>query len=264
MPKLLIFYFMLLPILLDLNPSNFKEISRIEIKANSITTDNVGNVYLLKGDELRKYDKNGVFLNNFSDKSLGKITSVDATNFLKLLIFYADFSKIAFLDNMLAPTRSPVQLQNLNLDQAMIVASSHNNGIWAYEQVSFQAIRLDQNLKVTHQTGNLMQLLNMSIKPNFILENNNMLYINNPSTGILVFDIFGTYFKTIPIKELESFQIIENKVFYFQNKEFISYDLKTLEESRVEYTNQTPLQVRFEKKRIYVLFPENLTIYSVE
>ncbi|MDQ3192729.1 MAG: hypothetical protein M3Q58_14135 [Bacteroidota bacterium] len=254
----------LFSLLVSPQSTTIKEISRIEIKANSITTDNLGNVYLLKKEEVRKYDKNGVFQNNFSDKSLGKITSVDATNFLKLLLFYGDFSKIAFLDNMLAPTRSPIHLQNMNLDQAIIAASSHNNGIWIFEQVSFQAIRLDQNLNISHQTGNLMQLLDIPLKPNFMMETNNMLYINNPETGILLFDIYGTYYKTIPIKELDSFQVIENKIFYFQNKEFRSYNLKTLEESKIDFPDQSPLQVRFEKKRIYVLNPDHLIIYAMD
>ena len=264
--RALFLYIILQPLLFLTNPTAFdyKEIARVAVKANDITTDNLGNIYLLRKDELLKYNDQGVFLHSFSDKSLGTITNVDATNFLKILVFYRDFSKVVFLDNMLAPTNSPIHLQRLQLEQAVLAASSHNNGMWIFDQASFQAIRLDQNLKITHQTGNLMQLLNIPLNPNFILESNNMLYINNPQTGILVFDVYGTYYKTIPVTGLERFQVIEDEIFYLKNKQLQNYNLKTLEEAKVEIPEQTPLQIRFEKKRLYILSPGFLSIYAID
>jgi hypothetical protein len=238
-------------------------ITRIEIKADCFTTDNLGNVYVVKGHELKKYDPNGKFIITYSDKSLGTITSVDATNFLKILLFYRDFSKILFIDNMLAPTASPLNLQRFQLEQTTVTASSHENGIWLYDQVAFQAMRFDQNLKQTHQTGNLIQLLGIEMNPNFMLESNNMLYINNPATGILVFDIFGTYYKTIPLQNLDRFQVIDNKLFYFRNQKLYSFNLRTMEESFMEILTEHVIDVRIEKKRLYVLGRTFLEIYTL-
>ncbi|MBA3899987.1 MAG: hypothetical protein H0X62_07225 [Bacteroidetes bacterium] len=253
----------LLPFFILPNEPTYNQVARIEFKADGFTTDNLGNVYLRKAEELKKYNQDGKLLNPYSDKSLGKVSSVDATNFLKLVVFYRDFSKIVFLDNMLAPTGEPIQLQRLELEQATLAASSHNNGLWLYHQFEFKLIRLGQNLKPSHQTPNLMQLMGYQMNPNFLLEVNNMVFLNNPETGILLFDIFGTYNKTIPIRGLESFQVIGNEIFYFLNKEFRSYNLKTLEESRINLPEAYPIDVRIEKKRLFVLSKDALTIYAL-
>jgi hypothetical protein len=239
-------------------------IAKIELKSDFFTTDNLGNVYVVKGHEFKKYDSNGKFIITYSDKSLGRITSVDATNFLKILLFYQDFSRILFMDNMLAPTSPPLNLQKIQLEQTTVAASSHDNGMWLYDQIAFQAMRFDQNLRQTHQTGNLMQLLGIELNPNFMLETNNMFFINNPSTGVLVFDVFGTYNKTIPVRNLITFQVIDNRLFYFRNQKLFSINLRTMEESSFNVPNENAIDVRIEKKRLYLLGKDFIEIYSLD
>jgi hypothetical protein len=254
----------LLPLFSPMDTTGLELLAKVNFKADNFTTDNQGNLYLSKADELKKYSRDGLLLHPYSDKSLGRITSVDATNFLKLLVFYRDFSKMVFLDNMLAPTGEPIQLQRFQLEQATLAATSHNNGMWLYDQFAFKLIRLGQNLKQSHETPNIMQLFGYPINPNFLLEINNVVYLNNPETGILVFDMYGTYSKTIPIMGLESFQVYDNKLFYFKNKEFRSYNLRTLEESKIEVPEAAPRNVRIERNRLYVLTRDGLNIYRFQ
>jgi hypothetical protein len=256
-------FLILLPFFAFNNEPALKQVAKIEFKADGFTTDILGNVYLRRAEELKKYNQDGILLNPYSDKSLGRITSVDATNFLKLVVFYRDFSKVVFLDNMLATTGEPIQLQQFQLEQATLAASSHNNGLWVYQQFEFQLIRLGQNLKPTHQTPNLMQLLGHPINPNFLVEINNMVYLNNPETGILLFDAYGTYSKTIPLKGLDSFQIMEGKIFYFKNGALRSYNLKTMEEGEINVPHAHAKNVRIEKNRLFVLNKDGLTIYAL-
>lgn len=260
MAKFLVFF---LPFLFLQEKPVLKKVAEIEFKADGFTTDNLGNIYLRRAEELKKFDQNGKLLNLYSDKSLGRISSVDASNFLKLVVFYKDFSKVVFLDNMLAPTGEPIHLQRFQLEQATLAASSHNNGLWLYHQFEFQLIRLGQNMKPSHQTPNLMQLLGYPLSPNFLVEVNNVVYLNNPETGILIFDVYGTYNKTIPIKGLQSFQVFENKIFYFKDNEFKSFNMKTMEESTIAVPEQNPIDVRIEKKRMYVLCKGFLAIYAM-
>jgi hypothetical protein len=245
------------------NGSNYSLIEKIEFRADGFTTDNLGNIYLSRADELRKYDLNGKLQFVYSDKSLGRISFVDASNFLKILLFYRDFSKIIFLDNMLAPSGEPIALQQYRLEQSLLAATSHNNGVWFFDGVSFELFRLDHNFKRTTTTGNLMQLLRISLNPNYLIEANNLVFLNNPKTGILVFDIFGTYSGTVPIKGLKSFRVFEDKIFYCLNNEFRSYNLKTKEEAKFEIPLENPLDVRIEKNRLYIWTKEGLSVYSM-
>src|ERR1700758_5875448 len=81
---------------------NLKTIYTIRSKADFFTTDNFGNTYLIKAEEIRKYTATGDLLKIYSNKNLGKITSVDASNSLRLLVFYKDFASIAILDDQLS------------------------------------------------------------------------------------------------------------------------------------------------------------------
>jgi len=69
----------------------------------------------------------------------------------------------------------------------------------------------------------------MNIQPNFLIEHNGKLYLNSPNDGILIFDIYGSYLKTIPLKNLESFQVQYPYIFYTLNKKFYSFHLLTFE-----------------------------------
>src|ERR1700739_4560076 len=75
----------------------FKPLFTIKAKSDSFTTDNLGNTYIIKGDEIRKYSQTGDLLKIFSNNTTGKITSVDATNPLRILVFYKDFATILII-----------------------------------------------------------------------------------------------------------------------------------------------------------------------
>ena len=153
--------------------SKFKLIATIEIEADFFTTDNQCNLYVVKANELSKFDKMGKLVYKYSNKNLGNIDFVDASNMLKLLVFYKNFSQVVFLDNTLSLTGSPVGLDKDGFRQAQLVCSSHNNGIWIYDQQNFELLRLNQALEQIQQTGNLSLLLIIDLRHNFFV------YVNN-------------------------------------------------------------------------------------
>ncbi|MGZ4100177.1 MAG: hypothetical protein ACXVNM_14925, partial [Bacteroidia bacterium] len=93
----------------------------IKSKLDYFTTDNIGNVYTVKDDELVKYLPTGKFFLRYSNLKLGNITTVDATNPLKLVLYYRDFQQIVFLDNQLSLNSEPVSLEKLGYEQTDLV-----------------------------------------------------------------------------------------------------------------------------------------------
>jgi len=235
----------------------------IPVKASFISTDDLGNVYVVKEDVLEKYDGKGNLLKTYSNKSFGKISSVDVSNLLKVILFYKDFSQVVFLDNTLSLNGEPIRLADIDLELAQLVCSSHDNGLWIYNQQNFELIRLDQNLQKTHQTGNINQLLQTEINPNFLMEYNNKVYLNNPSEGILVFDVYGTYYKTIPIKNLNEFQVHGDNLLYYSGNQLKSFNIKLLDEQMQSLPDSTAISVRLEKDKLFLLKKNSLDIYSV-
>ena len=176
-------------------------------------------------DQLFKYNAKGDLLTTYSNKYLGKISMVDASNPLRTLLFYQDFGQLVFLDDMLALIGAPIVLEELGLDQAMLACTSVNDGIWLYDPRDFKLTRMDRSLNITHQVYQVNQLVGVFVEPTFLLEQDNILYMNNPATGIMLFDIFGGYIKTIPLNISSEFQVINNQLIYYNNEGWFAYDL---------------------------------------
>lgn len=243
-----------------------KEVSpdySLKVKADQLLTDNLANVYLMQNDQFRKYNPKLELMKEFSNKNFGAITSADVTNPLRIVLFYRDFGRVIFLDNTLSQNGEPLAMEKLGFPLASLVGSSHDNGFWVYDQPTFEMIRFDQNLAITSRSGNLSQILSVELQPDFILEKDNRLFLNNPSTGIMVFDVFGTYIKNIPLKGLHTFQVADESIIYFQNGELQSWNLITNETTLYEEPKQ-PLakNIRLEKETVTVLDSAAVYLYS--
>ncbi len=160
-----------------------------------------------------KYLPNGKFFARYSDLKLGNITTLDATNPLKLVVYYRDYQTIVFLDNQLSVNSDVVSLQSLGYEQTDLVCAGANNSFWIYHKQNNELIRFDQNSKMIASTGNLKQILRTELAPNYMLESNNYLYLNCPETVIYVFDIFGAFSKIISINGLKQFQVNDNLIY---------------------------------------------------
>lgn len=188
------------------------------------TTDNLGNIYLVHEDELIKYLPNGKLFARYSNLKLGSITTVDVTNPLKILLYYREFQQIVFLDNQLSQNREPLSIEKLGYEQTDLVCAGSNNSFWLYNKQNSELIRFDQFGRETSSTGNLKQVLNAGLNPDFMIEHNNLLYLNSPASGIFVFDIFGAFTKLITLRGLHSFQVSDDQLFFQKDSLFCRYD----------------------------------------
>lgn len=202
--------------------------SALVISAGKIYVDNLGNIYNLQEGVITKYfiDKPQ---KSFSIKTYGKVESIDVTNALRVLIYFKDFQRVLFLDSQLSQNGQILELTDLGLEQATLVCSSVNNGFWVYNAANNELLRYNKYLQVTVNTGNLKRLLNIDIHPVFMVEHNGKLYLNDPATGILVFDIYGAYLKIIPVLHINAFQIHYPYIFYVYQNKFYSFHLNTFE-----------------------------------
>lgn len=245
---------------IEAQDSSLIQISSWKVIAENFKVDNLGNFYILNKNEISKYNAEQKFTGRYSNKQLGNDFILDVLNPLKVLLFSQPLSTIIFLDNMMGKATTEINLNEYNLGTVTLACSSYNNGFWTYNPVNFSITRFDENLKKTTEVNFLNQITETDLHPNYICEYNNQLYINNPETGILVFDIFGTYYKTIPIKNLQQFSINETQLFYQLNNKLFSYHLKSLQTSEINMPlNCSAWQVN--QRKIYFLVDNNLSEY---
>ena len=115
--------------------SAFTQVKSIEGEFIDFTVDNLGNYFLLsKNNQLKKLNAQGDSTGIFNDvRRYGKLYSIDATNPLKVLLYYKNFSTVVVLDRFLNMINT-IDLRKQNIFQVKAVAQSSDNNIWLYDE----------------------------------------------------------------------------------------------------------------------------------
>ena len=103
----------------------------------------------------------------------------------------------------------------------------------------------EDNRFLSLQTGN-------EIKPLNIYEYNNWVYACDSVAGIFVFDIYGTYYKTIPITGLVDLQFDNNILWYYEKGKLEGIHLQTLQPERKELPRAGASQVLIQGSKLYL------------
>ena len=254
---------MLLGSVLDAQTSHLELQKSIELQATFVEIDNIGNVYTVKEGLISKYTIDGKFLMKNSAMAFGQITSMDATNALKMILFFKDLSQVTYLDNQLSARGDRVELDVLGYFQTTAVCRSYSDGFWLYDQTTFELTRFTEQLEVSQQSGNLAQVLDFVPAPNYMREYNNWLYVNDPEQGVLVFDWYGSYTKTIPIKGLKKIVIRADKLFYVSDTSLESYDLKTSQFAQIELPKVDIVDFSLFEDNLVIITKNQLQVYRI-
>jgi hypothetical protein len=234
----------------------------IDLKSQIITTDKLGNLYAVANQEIFKFDAQGILLQKNSLKNFGNLFSIDVSNPMKILAFYKDYNKILFLDNMLAPSAGSIDLSTIGFDQVTLTCSSHDNGMWVFNSLNFEIVRMEPTLKISHQSGNIAQLTGNAVKPTALFETNNKVYLCDTMAGVLIFDVFGTYIKTIPIKSIVDLQVENNILYFIDKKGFGSFSMDLLQQNEMVLPQNNIKQIRLQKNRVFMRLPDKIDIYT--
>lgn len=249
--------FLLLPVVLHAQPSFI-----IEGRFDAFTTDELGNVYALQGDELVLYDTKGrTWLRN-SVKTFGRISAIDAFYSLKPMVFAREQGQMAVLDNTLAVQGSVINLPRSGFPQVVLACISVQNSFWLYDQREQALLRVDAQLRSLANTGRLDQLLGFTPEPSSMQEHDSRLYVNDPVRGILVFDLFGTYLRTIPIAGVRTYEVRNGAITFLDANGAWRYDLMSfaIEPIPIGHPIGEVRDMRVERGSIYLLLDDRVVV----
>jgi hypothetical protein len=183
---------------------------------------------------------------------------------MKILLYFRDQGRIQFLDNNISEFMEPVNLAAYGLEQATLACTSYDNGFWVYTPTNFSLVRFDQYMQPSTQIQNIHQLINApEINPQQMQESSNRVYLNDPEIGIMVFDVFGGYVKTIPVKNILWFQVLENRLVYALDDGLYLFDLLSMEEEKWAWpAGIQPLYAMIAYDKLYLLTQQALMIYK--
>lgn len=222
----------------------------IDLKANQkVFIDHLENIYTLEKENLKliSSEKDIEYQNNF----LGEIQSIDISNPLQILIFHKEANQIIFLNNELSEIGPAINLDDLGLFDVELVSASQINGFWVFN-AAFQRIEFyDHRLEKVHTSIDLSLLLSDAGTLQELSMVNDNIYLRSQDAGILVFDRFANYIKTLPIKDCNSIQYFNQKILYTQAQSIKSYQFDLLETSTLLQLEQAISFAKLYNKTLY-------------
>ena len=235
---------------------------KLDTKCNYFAADPLGNVYIINEQNIQKFDNNFKKIADYSNVYLGNISFADVSDPLRIMLYYSEFNQVVWLDNFFQELRSPIRLDDLGIDQAILLCSSNLGGFWVFNQLNNQLQYFDKNLKKIYESISL-NLLTGEIKPLSMTEKNRMIYIYFPGAGIFTFDQFGTYSRTLPVFPDGYFQVTDESIYFLQKSSFKRYDLFTLKEEILTLPDTIALQsVIIQPEYLFISKKNEVSVYT--
>ncbi len=170
--------------------------------------DGLGNNYFIKNNVFIKQNETQTW--EYKNVALGKITSVDYVNPLKIVVFYEDFNTIITLDNQLN------EIQKLNLFEidntifASKIGMASQNQFWIYNALTQQILLFDYLKNTSKTVGNPIAENIKYTQSDF----NNFYWIDEINNWYSI-DIFGKVTLLANIPPFEKIQIIDHEKLLF-------------------------------------------------
>ncbi len=234
-------------------------------KIKNFTTDNLGNVYTLTLDnQIVKYNPDGVEQFRYLNKTLGEPSLLDATNPFHLLLFFPQHQTVLTLDRTLTLS-GQFNLLQMGFQGAKAVGMASDGQLWVYDEASFLLKKIKADGTVVVQSGDLSLAVGQSLHPVFLVEREQTVFLSDPSVGVLVFDAFGQYRKTLPLNHLSQFQVVDGQMIYLREGILWSYHLMALLEHNfsLHFDLKNATKVEVSNGQLYILEDGNLSGHRI-
>lgn len=237
-----------------------------QTRVQNFTSDNFQNIYVVTLDnELVKFDPRGRELFRYPNKTLGRASLLDATNPFQLLLFFPEYQSVLLLDRTLSPI-DQFNLFQWGLSGVHAIGMAGDGRIWVYDEATFRLKKLALDGAVKAESGDLSLILNSPIHPDFLTEREQQVFLNDPAVGILVFDAFGQYLKTISIQGLHEFQVLGDQLIFCKEGRLRAFHLKALIEQPISTPAPLPedCKVLIGKEKLYLLEGDTLKVFPIQ
>jgi hypothetical protein len=245
--------------------SSFVLSKTIQADIVDFTVDNLGNIYLLsKDNQLKKLDANGdsAAVYNAVTK-YGNVYFIDATNPLKILLYYKDFATIIAVDRFLNVINT-IDLRSLNIFQVKAIGVSYDNNVWVFDELDAKLKRIGVDGSLIDQTTDFRQLFDTVPDPIMIIDQNGLVYLYDTAHGVYVFDHYGSLKNHVQLKDWLDFTVIDKNLMGRTENFFLKYQLNTLtiEQQAMSNAYRDAIKIKIMPASIYVLKKNTLEIYS--
>lgn len=233
-------------------------------RVKQFTADNLGNIYVLTpAGLLTKYNNRGDSLNVFNDiRRYGTVYTMDATNPMKVLLYYRDFSIIVMLDRYLNKINT-IDLRKTGIFQAAAVGLAYDNNIWVFDGQSAKLKKIDETGRLLSETPDLRQVLDIVPSPSKIIDRDGFVYLHDEANGVYIFDYYGTLKNALSLKGVSDLQVISKTIVGRRGNEWVRYTPGTLalQEAPLPAGIQQAAKICITEQGVYVLNASGIEWY---
>lgn len=242
----------------------YRHLFSMEVEAHVFSTDRLHQLYIADGqNHIRKYDPNGQELFDYSNRSLGLPSTLDAFDPFETLVFYPDFGLLVVLD------RTMNELYRLDLQAAgyfgvEAIARASDNHFWVFSPLTFQLLKLDAKGKKLSESRPLQEILPAA--PIRILEKDQFVYLQVPDAGIYIFDTFGQWIETVALPAVERFQVLGNELFYLLGGKLHVINLQRQEAQELPlptFLKTTIEDFSIQGNRLFLVSEKTISIFEI-
>lgn len=248
-------------------PGDFQRTLILAQDIVDFTVDNLGNIYVLNQDnQLKKLGPKGDSLAVFNDvRRYGKIASVDATNPLKILVYYREFTTVIELDRFLNIINT-IDLRKQNILQAKAIGLAYDNNVWVFDELDAMLKRVGDDGSLVDQTTDFRQLFDSVPDPAVIRDQGGYVYLYDPAKGIYIFDHYGALKTHLDLRGWQDFDVIGKNLLGRDDRNLYRYQPGTLDmqEQPIPAAYRDAIRIRITPSVIYVLKKTGLEVYTKE
>jgi hypothetical protein len=249
----------------DLKAQEYQFITKIDTTAKLATVDNFGNVFVVTPkNEVLKFNPKGKFLWNYTNNNFGEITQLDVTDPLRVILYYAAYQQILVLNNNLSEISKFSFSRNPDV-QIGLIASANNNGFWAYDQINRELRKLTNYFVDDIKSGNIYQRDGLNLQVDFMLTDDQNVYLNDTLEGIRIFDQYGNFVKSAVIYPKKGFEVDRNLIYFFDEGKLMNYNTLSF------VLREVPLPIKgsfsnilLRYQRLLILGEKDLTLWAVK
>lgn len=247
----------------SIGDTSFQLLYTVSVQSTYSTLDNLQNLYVANQDgQVLKYDNKGQQQFIYNNKRLGQVGKIDARNPFNILVYYPDFEVVVILDRTLSVI-SELNLFDLAILEPTGICLANDNNIWIFDQVSATLKKINQKGIVLFESRNLNQLTQKSINATFLIERENLLWLSDLKNGLFVFDTFGQLKQELAIYHLSQFQVINEQVVYWKDKQLFSLDLNFSKEQSIDLPIQSSaiLSTAIQGNLVFITKKDSIDVY---
>lgn len=246
-------------------PGDFQLTLTLSSDIVDFTVDALGNIYVLNSDnQLKKLDPKGDSLAVFNDvRRYGKIASIDATNPLKILVYYREFTTVIELDRFLNIVNT-IDLRKQNILQAKAIGLAYDNNIWVFDELDAKLKRIGDDGSLVDQTTDFRQLFDSVPDPTVIRDQGGYVYLYDPQKGVYIFDHYGALKTHLDLRGWRDFDVIGKNLLGRDDHNLYRYQPGTLDmqEQPTPAAYREAIRIRITPSVIYVLKRTGLEVYT--